>query len=272
MRAPPSPLHLIITVGPFAKWGVGYMICNSHSAGGHTSIIIAVEYFTKWAEAIPTYNNTGQTATLLLFNHIITHFGVPQSILTDHGSHFRDHMILELTSKLGLRHENSTPYYPQANGQVEAINKVLVTMLHRMIGIHKTNWHTMLFSAIWAYRTTVKTSTRFSPFQLVYSLEAVLPIECEIPLLKLAVELLSNTSLEGERLLYLTRLDETHRHAALANEAHKKRVKVEFDKTVKPRSFSEGDLVLVYDQRHDNMGVGKFQSMWLGPYIIKRVL
>ena len=60
--------------------------------------------------------------------------------------------------------------------------------------------------------------------------------------------------------------------AALANEAHKKRVKVQFDKTFKPRSFSEGDLVLVYDQRHDDMGTGKFQSMWLGPYIVKRVL
>ena len=130
----------------------------------------------------------------------------------------------------------------------------------------------MLFSALWAYRTTVKTSTGFSPFQLVYGLEAVLPIECEIPSLKLAVELLPNTSPKEERLLYLTHLDETCRNATLANEAHKKWVKVQFDKTVKPRSFSEGDLVLVYDQRHDDMGAGKFQSMWLGPYIVKQVL
>ena len=112
MRSPPAPLHPITTVGPFAKWGIDYMICNPHSAGGHTSIIVAVDYFTKWAEAIPTYNNTRKTATLFLFNHIITRFGVPQSIVTNHGSHFRDHMMVELTSKLGLRHQNSTPYYP----------------------------------------------------------------------------------------------------------------------------------------------------------------
>ena len=80
----------------------------------------------------------------------------------------------------------------------------------------------MLFSILWAYRTTVKTSTGFSPFQLVYGLEAVLPIECEIPSLKLTVELLPNTSPEEERLLYLTLLDETRRNVALANEAHKK--------------------------------------------------
>ena len=82
-------------------------------------------------------------------------------------------------------------------------------MLQRKIGIHKSNWHLMLFSALWAYRTSIKSATRFTPFQLVYGLEATLLIECEIPSLKLAVELLPNTSPEEERLLYLEILDET---------------------------------------------------------------
>jgi hypothetical protein len=181
-------------------------------------------------------------------------------------------MMSELTEKLGLRHENSTPYYPQANGQVEAINKVLITMLRRIIGIHKTSWHTMLFSALWAYRTSVKSATGFTPFQLVYGLEVVLPIECEIPSLKLAVQLLPNTSAEEERLLYLTQLDETRRDATLVIETQKKCVKSQYDKHVKPRMFSEGDLVLLYEQDRDLLGAGKFEAMWRGPYIVKRVL
>jgi len=196
---------------------------------------------------MPTYNNIGKNAAQFLFNQIITRFGVPQTIVTDHGSHFCDQMMVELTLKLGLRHKNYTPYYLQANGQVEEINKVLVTMLQRMVGVHKTNWHTMLFSTLWAYLTSVKTSTGFTPFQLVYGLEAVLPIKCKIPSLKLAVELLPNTSPEEEHLLYLTRLDETRHNATMANEAHKKWVKVQYDKTIKPRVFYEGDMVLVYD-------------------------
>jgi hypothetical protein len=72
-----------------------------------------------------------------------------------------------------------------------------------MIGIHKTSWHTMLFSALWSYWTSIKSATRFTPFRLVYGLESILPIECEIPSLKLVVELLPNTSTEEERLLYL---------------------------------------------------------------------
>jgi hypothetical protein len=272
IRSHPAPLHPVVSVGPFAKWGIDFMTCHPHSAGGHGYIIVAVDYFTKWAEAMPTFDNTGKTATLFIFNHIIARFGVPQAIVTDHGSHFRNFMMSELTEKLGLRHENSTPYYPQANGQVEAINKVLITMLRRMIGIHKTSWHTMLFSALWAYRTSVKSATGFTPFRLVYGLEAILPIECEIPSLKLVVELLPNTSAEEERLLYLMRLDETRRDATLVIEAQKKCVKAQYDKHVKPRVFSEGDLVLLYEQDRDMLGAGKFEAMWRGPYIVRRVL
>ena len=86
-----------------------------------------------------TYAEDGKTVALFLFNHIIARFGVPQSIVTDHESHFYNQMMEELSAKLGFRHENSTPYYPQANGQVEAINKVLKTMLCQMVGDHKSN-------------------------------------------------------------------------------------------------------------------------------------
>ena len=73
----------------------------------------------------------------------------------------------------------------------------------------------MLFSASWAYRTSVKSATGFTPFRLVYGMEAIMPIECEILSFKLALDLLPNTSAEEERLLYLMRLDETHRDATL---------------------------------------------------------
>ena len=112
----------------------------------------------------------------------------------------------------------------------------------------------MLFLTLWVYRTSVKNATGFTPFQLVYGLEATLPIKCEIPSLKLAVELLPNTSPEEENLLYLERLDETHRFATLVIEAQKTQVKSHFDQSVSPRSFIEGDLILLYDQAHDKLG------------------
>jgi len=53
-RKPPASLQPIVVVGPFAKWGIDFMTCNPTSTGGHGYIIVAVDYFTKWAEAMPT--------------------------------------------------------------------------------------------------------------------------------------------------------------------------------------------------------------------------
>jgi hypothetical protein len=79
----------------------------------------------------------------------------------------------------------------------------------------------------------------------VYGIEVVLPIECDIPSLKLAIELLPNTSTKEECLLYLMQLDETHHDTTLVIEAQKNHVKAQYKKQVKPRVFTEDDLVLL---------------------------
>lgn len=58
----------------------------------------------------------------------------------------------------------------------------------------------------------------------------------------------------------------------MSNDVHKRHIKSQYNKSIKPRIFSEGDLVLVYDKKNDTLGAGKFISMWLGPYIVKHVL
>jgi hypothetical protein len=99
-----------------------------------------------------------------------------------------------------------------------------------------------------------------------------LPIECQIPSLKLAVQLLPDTSPLEERLLYLEQLNEQRHDAALANEAHKQKLKCQYDWSVCPWILSEGNLVLVYDQDKDSLGAGKFKPMCFEPFIIKEIL
>jgi len=106
----------------------------------------------------------------------------------------------------------------------------------------------------------------------VYGLEAVLPFQCEISSLKLTINLLPDTSEEETRFLELIHLDETHRDVTLANEAHQKHIKAQYDKRVKPRVFSEGDLVLLYDQDSNKLETRKFEPLWMGPHIVKCML
>jgi transposase InsO family protein len=80
---------------------------------------------------------------------IIAWFGIPCEIVTGHGSHFQNEMIEELASKLGFIHDCSSPYYPQENGQVEAVNKSLKTILQKTVSQSKSDWHIMLYLALW---------------------------------------------------------------------------------------------------------------------------
>ena len=82
------------------------------------------------------------------------------------------------------------------------------TILKRTINASRSNWHIMLYPALWAYRTNVKTATGFSPFQLLLEVEAVTPVECEIPSLKISIHVLPDTTELEECLLHLEHLDE----------------------------------------------------------------
>ena len=135
-------------------------------------------------------------------------------------------MMEELDSKLGYKQEHSSSYYPQVNGQVEAVNKSLKSILQWTIAQSKIDWHIMLYPALWMYWTAIKTTMGFSPYQLVHGLELVLQVECEIPSLNLAIELLLDTSPLKEHLVHLEQLDEHRRDALVALEVNKHRVKV----------------------------------------------
>jgi hypothetical protein len=233
---------------------------------------MGVDYFTNWAKAMPTLNNTANNAAHFFFNHVISRFRVPLQLVSDHGKNFENKLFVKLSSNLGFSHEFTSPYYPQSNGQVEVINKVLKTMLQRTVNKHKTNWHHMLFSTLWVYRTTDKTATGFTPFHLVHGVEDTLPIECKILTLCTAIEILPDIDPMEQFLLNLESLDEDHWSSLQNNEATKKLSKATFDRHVNLHSFNKGDLILAYEIAHDTLDHGKFESLWHGPYIIQHYL
>ena len=73
-------------------------------------------------------------------------------------------------------------------------------------------------------------------------------------------------------MLYVSHLDENRHDTAMATESHQRCVKTKYDHPIHPRTFSPGDLVLLYDQDHDKMGTGKFEPLWHGRYVVTRPL
>jgi hypothetical protein len=72
---------------------------------------------------------------------------------------------------------SSTTYYPQGNGQVEYTNKVLGTLLTKLVSENKTDQDEHLSTMLFSYKTAYKVTTRYTPYQLVYGLHLLMPKE-----------------------------------------------------------------------------------------------
>ena len=99
-----------------------------------------------------------------MYEDICCKFGMPLELLSDKGPGFHSDLMDYLCDKLKIRHNYTTPYYPQCNGLNEHFNGELIRMLKKITGHHGRNWDLELTCALWAYRTVVKTGTCFPPF------------------------------------------------------------------------------------------------------------
>ncbi|KAA0039305.1 uncharacterized protein E6C27_scaffold64G001000 [Cucumis melo var. makuwa] len=157
-------------------------------------------------------------------------------------------MIDKLCEKFKIKQYKSSMYNATANGLVEVFNKTLYNLIKKIISKSKRDWQERIGEALWAYRTTHRTPMGVTPYSLVYGVEVVLPLEREIPSLRMAVqEGLTTEDNVKLRLQELEALDEKRLEAQQALECYQTRMSKAFDKHVKPRSFQVGDLVLADD-------------------------
>jgi hypothetical protein len=78
--------------------------------------MVAIDYVTKWVEAQTLHTNTTTITTKFLYEHILTRFGCPLTIVTNQGTHFINDAIRHLIDHFIFRYTNSIIYYPQGNG------------------------------------------------------------------------------------------------------------------------------------------------------------
>ena len=159
----------------------------SKASNGHRFILVAIDYFTKWVEAASYANVTRQVVAKFIKNQLICRYGVPDKIITDNGSNLNNKMMEELCAEVKISHHNSSPYRPKMNGAVEAANKNIKKIIQKMVVTYK-DWHEMLPFALHGYRTSVCTSIGTTLFSLLYGMEAVLPVEVEIPSMRVLME------------------------------------------------------------------------------------
>lgn len=146
-------------------------------------ILVAVDYLTKWVEADALATITARQVQNFFWK-IICRFGLPRAVVTDNGRQFIDKKLKAFYQGLGIKHVTSSVEHPQTNGQVEAANKVIVAELKRRLGNKKGAWLDELPEVLWAYRCTPHGTTRESPFNTTYDIDAMLPIKLGEPSLR----------------------------------------------------------------------------------------
>jgi transposase InsO family protein len=143
-------------------------------------MLVAMDYFTKWTKVVPLKNMTHKNVIHFIFEHIVHKFGIPQTLTTDQGSSFMSYQLHEFAMSLKIKLLSSSPYYTQANGQAESSNKTLIKLIKKKIEEHPKRWHEVLSEGLWAHRISKHSTTKVTPFELIYGQEAILPIEVNL--------------------------------------------------------------------------------------------
>ena len=172
------PLNIILEVEAFDCWGIDF-VGPLPSSFSNEYILVAVDYVTKWVEAVAAPKADAKTVIKFLKRNIFCRFGTPRVLISDGGSHFCNAQLQKCLEHYGVRHKIASPYHPQTNGQAEVSNREIKRILEKTVASSRKDWSMKLDDAFWAYRTAYKSPTGLSPFQLVYGKSCHLPVELE---------------------------------------------------------------------------------------------
>ena len=166
----------ITSTAPMELVCIDYLTLEK-SKGGYEKILVITDHFTRYAQAIPTRNETAQTTAKALYEEFFIHYGFPSKIHSDKGASIESKLIKKLCEIYGMKKTRTNPYHPMGNGMVERFNKTLLNMLGTLPSEKKSDWKSHVITLTNAYNAAVHDSTGYSPHYLMFGRHPRLAID-----------------------------------------------------------------------------------------------
>ena len=247
----PMEIIGIDTVGPFVT-----------SENGNNYIVTVIDWYTSWVEAYPVPNKEANTIAKVLMERFIPQHSCPRQMISDRGSEYVNAAIDLLSTKMKIKRSITTPYHPAGNGKTERCHRFLNDILAKGVqGKLHSEWEDVLPAALFAMRTCVNDSSKYTPYMLMYGRDPTLPLD---------------TLLEPRRRYYgedyvptmLQRLHTAFTHVADNTKRARESIKQQADKHARQRLFQVGDPVFLHDPVIKPGEMKKLASPWKSHYRI----
>jgi hypothetical protein len=232
-----------------------------------TVILTMVDLYTRTGEACALRQQRTKHIAETFVVKWVCKYGFPRTIVCDNGPGFASKVMKAAMKLLGIKTHYVLPYHPQSNGVCERLNATIINMLSSYTRDKQNMWSGFLPYIVFAYNTSVHSSTGFTPYRLLHGREAVIGSEA-----------LLRTRDEHEHVDYPTYIKQIQHNMATANDlisqrvqqaaAERNMVNQTFDKAPK---YNVGDQVYVYwppkSSKKDGVS-GKLMSPYRGPFTV----
>ena len=151
----------------FQRLGIDCITGFPMSKNGYSILLVIVEYLTKFAWAFPMKTKSADEIGKHLQTLICT-FGPPGTLISDAGRDFLNQVVEKLCERFQIVKRTTSSYNPACNGQTERTNGTLTRILTKLADDNPTNWPDKIDVTLMAYRTAVHSSTKFTPFELMF--------------------------------------------------------------------------------------------------------
>nr|CAH8864708.1 unnamed protein product [Trichobilharzia regenti] len=264
--SPRAPLVPMLTEAPNHRVGVDVMGPITTSRRGNRYILVMVDYFTKWCEAVPLRQQDALTIGRAFIDNWVSRFGAPLYLHSDQGAAFESYLLAHICNTFGIRKTHTTPYHPQGNGLVERTNRTIKNLISAFLcNAPENTWDEVLPQCLLAYRSSMHSSTGFSPAMLLFGQELRLPVEIQTPLLPY------------EKIDCIPYVRHLRHHLEVAYNLARRHLqsssdqqKTNYDRFARGPTYSLGDYVWLHRPSVPAGSCPKFYAPWQGPYEIVR--